>query len=113
MDGATIGMIGGITGGVIGIAGGIVGTRASLKRAKTPAERRLIVRASIAVWAAVAVLALLFILMLVGAPPYWAYLAVLCAFFVALGPAIAHFNRRERDLQRGGGATLTDRERRR
>ena len=100
MDGATLGWVGGVVGAAIGIAGGVVGTRASLKRARTPEERRLVWRFAMGLWLAAAVLAAVLVLMLLGVFPYWAYIVVLCAFFVALGPLIAWMNRRERALGR-------------
>jgi hypothetical protein len=38
--------------------------------------------------------------MLAGVLPYWAYLVVMCVFFVMLGPAIAWANRRQRRLEK-------------
>lgn len=55
MDGATLGMIGGIGGSVLGVAGGIFGTWCSIHNAKTPAEKSLIGRFSIVCWAIVTV----------------------------------------------------------
>lgn len=50
MDAVTFGWIGGIGGCVIGVAGGIFGTWCSMRNAKTPAEKSLIVRYSVACW---------------------------------------------------------------
>lgn len=99
MDGATVGWIGGIVGAAIGLAGGIVGTRASLKRTRTSAERRLVVRLAVGVWLAVVALGVVLALTMTGVLPYWVYLVVMCVFFVALGPAIALGNRRQRHIE--------------
>jgi fatty acid desaturase len=52
VDGATIGLIGGIGGALIGLIGGAIGTYASLKNAQGPRERSFLISVAVTVWLA-------------------------------------------------------------
>jgi hypothetical protein len=66
MDGATIGLIGGIGGTLIGVIGGIIGTYLSIKNARGPRERSFLISVAVTVWVALA--AFLATLVLIPAP---------------------------------------------
>ncbi len=67
MDGATIGLIGGVGGSIAGIAGGIFGTWCSFRNVKTRAEKSLILGYLVACWATVT---LFLVALFVTPPPY-------------------------------------------
>jgi RNA polymerase sigma factor (sigma-70 family) len=48
--GATIGILGGVVGSLVGIAGGIFGTACSIRNARSPGERQLMVKAAWGAW---------------------------------------------------------------
>ena len=100
MDGAILGLIGGIAGSLIGIAGGAYGTYRSITGTRTPPERRFMVRLSVAFWAAA--------VLLIGLPlalatahviPMWAYWIPWLVFMSALARVIRWANRRQMQLR--------------
>ncbi len=52
MDGATLGLIGGIGGALIGLIGGAIGTYASIRNAQGPRERSFLISVAVTVWLA-------------------------------------------------------------
>ncbi len=109
LDGATIGIIGGIVGVTAGFIGGVVGTRASVRNARSPAARAFMVRIATALWVVIGAMMGLLVLTLLGALPFWTYWAVFVPLMCCLGPLIVWTNRRLRKLESGspvaGGAT--------
>ncbi len=104
MDGATLGIIGGVAGATIGIAGGAFGTWASIRATRTPRERRFVVRVSIVLWATLGLLlGAPLALALLGVMPLWLIWVPMTVVSVALGPFIRWANRRQAEL--GGDAT--------
>jgi RNA polymerase sigma factor (sigma-70 family) len=98
--GSIIGLLGGILGWAIGLLGGIVGTRAGIRRAKSPRERRFVVRLGLFVWLLVIVLiALPQILLIAGMISMWVYLSCWSAFFLILLPLIFWSNARQQRIQ--------------
>lgn len=104
MDGATMGIIGGLAGAVIGVAGGAVGTWASVRGTRTVPERRFVIRVSVVLWAALSLLTGVPLgLALLGLMPLWLLWVPTTAALVALGPFIRWANARQAAL-RGDGA---------
>jgi Na+-transporting NADH:ubiquinone oxidoreductase subunit NqrD len=66
VDGATLGIIGGIGGALLGLIGGGIGTYVSIKNAQGPRERSFLVSVSVMAW--VALVAFLATLFLIPAP---------------------------------------------
>lgn len=100
MDGATIGIIGGVAGALIGVAGGVVGTWASVHTTRTPEERRFVVRVSTILWAALIVLlGVPLALVLLGVLPLWLTWVPMTVAFIALGPFIRWANARQATLR--------------
>lgn len=50
MDGSQAGLVGGIAGGVIGLLGGVLGTYCSIKNARDPRSRSLMIRIAVVGW---------------------------------------------------------------
>ena len=101
MNPGTIGLIGGVCGTVIGIIGGIIGSCFSIKNTTTPAERSLMVKCVVAVWAAVVgLIGVPLALSIAGIIPRWAYWAFFASFFVVMGPAVYWVNRRQAELRK-------------
>ena len=69
MDGATIGLIGGIFGSVVGTLAGIIATYVIIKRAEGPLERAFMIRYCIVTW--LTVLGFLFLLFTLPKPFNW------------------------------------------
>ncbi len=104
LSGATLGSIMGLLGGIlgwgIGLLGGILGTRAGIRRAKSPDERRFVIRMSRFIWLLVLVLIavpqILFIARMIS---MWVYLSCWSAFFLILLPLIFWSNARQQRIQ--------------
>jgi zinc transporter ZupT len=88
-----------ILGSCLGIAGGVIGTWASIRNTRTPAERRFLIRCSLAVWAGV----ILFMLALYLVPQPYSYL-LWPLYIVALLGGIRWINLRQAKLREAGGA---------
>jgi len=105
MDGATLGLVGGLLGGAIGVAGGIFGTWCSVRAAQSDRERRYLVRWAVYFWVGISVfLALLFLL----PEPYRWFLWL--PYALALGWAVHRCNVgqmkiRETEARNGNGGT--------
>jgi RNA polymerase sigma factor (sigma-70 family) len=98
--GAIIGLLGGILGWIGGLLGGILGTRADIRRAKSPRERRFVARLGLLMGLLVIVLiALPQILFLVGVIPKWVYWSCWAAFFLFLLPLISWSSGRQQRIQ--------------
>jgi len=94
MDGATIGMIGGIVGGVLGVVGGAVGTYFSISRAKGDAARAFMIKSSVVGWIVVSI----FVAAILLLPPPWKHLVwVPYGLFLPLG--IGYVNKRLAKLE--------------
>lgn len=83
----------GLIGAAVGILGGAVGTYCSIKHTNGFRERRLMVRASVMIWAALGSLAALSVLLPRALPWIW------ILFFGLLPLGIAHLNRRQREIR--------------
>ena len=87
----------GIVGSVIGIAGGIVGTVIPIRRTKSPAERRFMIRAAVVCWAVVIAFLAIFFWLQRTSPDYawvpWAFYP----FILFLG--IRYMNKRQLELR--------------
>jgi Ca2+/Na+ antiporter len=66
VNGATVGLIVGVSGALIGLVGGGIGTYVSIKHAQGPRERSLVITIAVTVW--VALVAFLAALVLIPAP---------------------------------------------
>ncbi len=100
LSGATLGLLGGILGWIGGLLGGILGTRADLRRAKSPRERRFVIRIALVVWLLVILLiALPQILFFTGVIPKWVYWSCWGAFFVFLLPLISWSHAHQQRIQ--------------
>ncbi|MQX35780.1 hypothetical protein [Roseospira navarrensis] len=99
MTGAEWGLVGGIAGAVIGVLGGAIGSWASIRNARPGGVRRFMVRATVGLWAIMALLGTLIALSLTGTLPTWVIWATQGVFFVGLGPAIVLMNRHLRHLE--------------
>jgi len=98
MDGATVGMIGGIAGGVLGVVGGAVGTYFSISRAKGDAARAFMIKISVVGWIVVSV----FVAAVLLLPPPWKHLVwVPYGLFLPLG--IGYVNKRLAGLESKDG----------
>ncbi len=98
--GSIIGLLGGILGWGIGLLGGVLGTRADIRRAKSPRERRSVIGISLFTWLLVLVLiALPQILFIAGIIPKWVYWSCWGAFFVLLLPLISWGNAHQQRIQ--------------
>jgi NhaP-type Na+/H+ or K+/H+ antiporter len=98
MDGATLGLIGGVVGTVLGCFGGYLGARASYKAAVNEGQRRFYRRIfSLLLPLIIAFLAIVW-LAAAGILPYWVYIVAMIAWFAPLGPAIFWTNRRLQEL---------------
>ena len=96
------GAVGGILGTLVGLGGGAFGTYCSIKNTKTPAERRFMIRYSVAIWLAVVSLVLVPVaLSQFGLIPVWLQWALFALFFALLVPSILWLNRHQAHL-RGG-----------
>ena len=105
MDGATIGVIGGVAGALVGLAGGAFGTWASVRTTRTPEERRFVIRVAVVLWVALGVLlGIPLALVLLGVLPVWLTWVPMTAAFIALGPCIRWANARQATLR--GDAVL-------
>lgn len=105
MDGATIGIIGGVAGALVGLAGGLVGTWASIHATRTQEERRFVWRVSVALWAALGVLlGVPLALVLLGVVPAWLTWVPMTVVFIALGPFIRWANARQAILRGDTGS---------
>jgi len=99
MDGATVGMIGGIAGGVLGVMGGAVGTYFSISRAKGDAARAFMIKSSVVGWIVVSV----FVAAILLLPPPWKHLVwVPYGLFLPLG--IGYVNKRLAKLESKDGS---------
>ena len=104
MDGATIGIIGGVAGAVIGTAGGVAGTWASVRATRSPQERRFVVRVSVVLWVALGLLVgFPIVLVLLGLMPLWLSWIPMTVAFIALGPFIRWANARQTALRGEAG----------
>lgn len=104
MDGATIGIVGGVAGTLIGVAGGVAGTRASVRATRTPEERRFVLRVAVVLWVALGVLlGIPLALVLLGVLPIWLTWIPMTAAFIALGPFIRWANARQATLRGDAG----------
>lgn len=72
-----IGLVGGLVGAVIGVLGGALGTFLSIRNARTPAEKRLLLGHAAGIWAAV--------VGLLGVPIALAWLRVIPSWGVFVG----------------------------
>jgi MFS family permease len=100
VDGATIGIVGGVAGTLIGVAGGVVGTWASVHATRTPEERRFVSRVAVVLWVALGVLlGIPLALVLLGVLPFWLTWIPMTTAFVALGPCIRWANARQATLR--------------
>ncbi len=98
--GSIIGLLGGILGWAFGLLGGILGTRADIRRAKSPGERRFVIRISLFLWLLVLVLiALPQILFFAGIIPKWVYWSCFAAFFLVLLPLIEWDSHHQQRIQ--------------
>ena len=98
------GVLGGVFGAVLGIGGGVWGTYCSIRNTKTAAERRFMIRYSVAIWLAVLSLVLLPVaLRQFGLIPVWLQWALFALFFVLLVPSIGWANRHQAVLRGSGG----------
>jgi len=104
IDGATIGIVGGVIGATAGVGGGVVGTSASVKNTRTSAARAFMVHVVIAMWIVIGAVAGLLGLALLGVLPIWTYWAVFVPLMCCLGPVIVWTNRRLARLEDGGQA---------
>jgi hypothetical protein len=87
-------------GPLIGLAGGIYGTYSSISRAKSAAERRLMVRFAVGCWLAVVLLLGLPLgLVLTGIIPEWVRWPPFFIFFGLLGPTAKWVGRRQETLR--------------
>ena len=94
MDGATVGMIGGIAGGVLGVMGGAVGTYFGISRAKGDAARAFMIKVSVVGWIVVSV----FVAAILLLPPPWKHLVwVPYGLFLPFG--IGYVNKRLAKLE--------------
>ena len=104
MDGATIGVIGGVAGALVGLAGGAFGTWASVHATRTPEERRFVIRVAVVLWAALGVLlGVPLALVLLGVVPVWLTWVPMTVAFIALGPFIRWANARQATLRGDAG----------
>jgi len=100
MDGATLGLIGGIAGTLIGIAGAVVGCRASYRAASNDAQRAFLRRTYL--WFGLGGVVFIALIFATSAHllPRWVYWATMVAILVPLGPGIRWMNRRLAELER-------------
>jgi FtsH-binding integral membrane protein len=98
MDGATMGLIGGIAGTVIGIAGAVFGCWRSYRNAENVAQRAFLRR--VYLWTALGgtVFVTLIWATSLGLLPRWVYWVTMAAVFVPLGFWIRWMNRRLAEL---------------
>jgi len=97
--GAAAGVAGGILGAVVGLGGAILGTRAGIVNTKSPRERRFMIRMSLWLWGAMAVLMAMMGLAKAGVIAHWVFWTCMGCFFVLLGPVIVWANRRQRRIR--------------
>jgi hypothetical protein len=88
----------GITGAALGVLGGAAGTYASLRAARSPRERRFIIKAAVVTWAGVTVFVALIVTL---SSPYKWLLWIPYTILLSLG--IVWMNRRLAALRYGGG----------
>ena len=101
MDSATIGLICGVGGSIIGIAGGIFGTWCSIRNAKTPAEKSLIMGYSVACWTLVT---LFLVALFVTPQPYnWLWWI---PYPILLSYGISRLNREQKHMRILSGVAL-------
>jgi len=94
-----------VVGPLIGLAGGIYGTYSSISRAKSQAERQLMVRFAFGCWLAVVLLLGLPLgLVLAGIVPEWVRWPPFFIFFGLLGPTAKWVGRRQETLRNRGAA---------
>ena len=98
MDGATLGIVGGIAGAVIGSICAFWGARASYRAATNDAQRRFY--RQLFVWLVPIVILFVGLITLtsMGLLPRWVYLTTMGAWFGAMGPLIMWINRRLKEL---------------
>ena len=94
MDGANVGLIGGIIGSILGLLGGVVGTWFSIRNTNGPRERTFMVRFSIITWIAVT----LFLIAVIALPSPYRFL-VWIPYGIALPLGIRHCNRRQAQIR--------------
>ena len=110
MTSETMGIIGGIGGSLIGLLGGVVGTYFSIRNAKGPEEKRLMIRASIVVWALLLFLIILPLgLAVAGVFPRWGFWPPAMVFFILIGPLIKEINKRQMAIRAAGHPNTSSR----
>ncbi len=100
MDPATAGMLGGVVGGVVGVGGAVIGTYCGIANTKTAAERKFMIRVSIAGWLMMLLfVALPMILVAMKILPNWAYWGIFVAFMTIWMRCLPALNRRAAELR--------------
>ena len=96
MNPSQIGLYGGILGAFLGILGGIFGTYMSIKNAKSPAEKALIVKTSIGIWVLFIFLVVVpIILTTMKIIPRWVPFAGLGLIWIVITPIIIGANKKQ------------------
>ncbi|MFW9999051.1 MAG: hypothetical protein ACFE9Q_10670 [Candidatus Hodarchaeota archaeon] len=100
MDPGLIGLIVGIVGSAIGVLGGVIGIYLSIKRTKTTAERKFVIKCTLAAWIAVTLLIILpLLLSLAGLIPQWIYWIASILFYILLISSIFWANKYQATLR--------------